>query len=39
MKKDSMPNKGFINESGLEFKDISSEKQREYVFQMGINFL
>jgi hypothetical protein len=25
----------FINESGLEFKDISSEKYRKYVFPNG----
>lgn len=24
-------NEGFINESGLDFKDISSEKEREYL--------
>jgi len=35
MKKEEQPNEGFINESGLEFKDISSEKEREYTFPTG----
>ena len=35
MKKDTMKNEGFINESGLEFSDISSEKEREYCFPNG----
>lgn len=26
-----MKNEGFINETELEFKDISSEKEREYI--------
>ena len=35
MKKNTKLNEGFINESGLEFKDISSEKNREYNFITG----
>ena len=35
MKKDSNPSEGFINESGLKFDDISSEKEREYTFPSG----
>lgn len=31
MIKDKQPNKGFINESGLNFNDISSEQCREYI--------
>jgi len=31
MKKDEAPNEGFINESKLEFTDISSETNREYI--------
>jgi hypothetical protein len=35
MKKDLNPSEGFINESGLIFTDISSEKEREYIFPNG----
>ena len=35
MKKNTNPNEGFINESSLEFKDISSEQEREYTFPNG----
>ena len=35
MKKDEHPNEGFINESEIEFSDISSEKEREYCFPNG----
>ena len=35
MKKDTNKNEGFINESGLEFTDISSESEREYIFPNG----
>ena len=28
-------NEGFINETELDFKDISSEKEREYIFPNG----
>lgn len=35
MKKHDNPNEGFINETNLEFKDISSEIRREYVFPNG----
>ena len=31
MKKNQTPNEGFINESALEFTDISSEIEREYI--------
>ena len=31
MEKDTNSNEGFINETDLEFKDISSELQREYI--------
>jgi hypothetical protein len=29
------PKKGFINETGLQFEDISAETSREYVFPNG----
>ena len=35
IKKDSKPNEGFLNESGLKFHDISSETEREYIFPNG----
>lgn len=35
MKKDTKPNEGFLNESGLKFKDISSEVERTYTFPNG----
>ena len=35
MKKETQVNEGFINESGLEFCDISSETGREYGFPNG----
>ena len=35
MKKTGAPDKGFVNESGLQFQDISSEKKREYTFPNG----
>jgi hypothetical protein len=35
MKKTGAPNEGFLNESGLAFSDISSEKKREYTFPNG----
>lgn len=31
--------KGFLNESGLEFSDISSETEREYGFPNGLNLI
>lgn len=31
MKSETNPNEGFINESNLEFTDISSETDREYI--------
>lgn len=31
MKSDVLPNDGFINETELDFKDIGSEKEREYL--------
>lgn len=39
MKKLGAPNEGFLNESGLEFSDISSEKKREYTFPNGKKLL
>lgn len=30
-----MKNEGFINETNLVFNDISSEKEREYIFPNG----
>lgn len=35
MKKETNPSEGFLNESGLEFNDISSESKREYIFPNG----
>ena len=35
MKKTTKANEGFINETALEFNDISSEKHREYGFPNG----
>lgn len=35
MKKNTAPNEAFINESELTFTDISSEKNRRYVFPNG----
>lgn len=29
----------FVNESGLEFSDISSESEREYTFESGVSVL
>jgi len=39
MKKETNPNEGFLNESGLEFQDISSEMEREYGFPNGQRLL
>jgi hypothetical protein len=36
MKKETNASEAFINESGLEFTDISSEKKREYTFPNGV---
>ena len=30
---------GFLNESGLDFSDISSETEREYIFPNGQNLV
>lgn len=35
MKQTEKPNEGFLNESGLDFKDISSELERTYTFPNG----
>jgi hypothetical protein len=35
MKKEELPNEGFLNESNLVFDDISSEAEREYGFPNG----
>jgi hypothetical protein len=39
MKKEDRPNEGFLNESGLNFNDISSELNREYTFPNGNKLL
>jgi len=35
LKKKSVPNEAFLNESELVFNDISSERKREYTFPNG----
>lgn len=35
MKRESNPGEGFINESALDFTDISSERERVYTFPNG----
>jgi len=39
MKKETNKNEGFINESNLNFNDISSENEREYNFPNGNKLL
>ena len=39
MKKETNPSEAFLNESNLEFNDISSETEREYGFPNGRRLL